>query len=227
MDPETPRLPDSTVVPVFPLPNVVLYPGTLVPLHIFEPRYRSMVRDSSRGDGLIGMALLQAGYEEDYEGSPSIHEIGTVGRIEQLEPLADGRFTLNLVGLQRVEYHEIPSDKPYRLARVRPLPERAIDESDPRILQAKLDLLASQALLQRELSDEGEPPLILHEHVSYTLAVNGACANLPVPAEVRLELLMLDDPRERQIRASALLSEVLEKVLRLKSEGSPQNRQTN
>lgn len=207
----------STVVPVFPLPNVVLFPGTVAPLHIFEPRYREMVRDSSRGDGLIGIALLQPGYEQDYEGSPAIHPVGTVGRIEQLNPLADGRYTLNLVGLQRVEYDEIPSGKLYRLARVTPRPERQADESDPSIQRAKLDLLANQAMLQRELTGGEHPALVVNYEIPFSSAVNGACANLPVAAEIRQELLLIDDLAERERRAGRLVSEVLDRVLQLKN----------
>jgi Lon protease-like protein len=206
-----------SVVALFPLPNAVLFPGTVLPLHIFEPRYRSMVRDCSLGDGLIGIALLRPGYEKDYDGSPAIHSVGTVGRIEQLNPLADGRFTLNLVGLQRVEYHEIPSDKAYRLARVSLRPESNIDESNSRIGQLKLELLANQAMLFRELSDGELPALVLSDETPYSVAVNGACANLPVPGELRQKLLLVDDLDERQRRVSHLIGEVLDHVLQLKA----------
>jgi hypothetical protein len=207
------------VVPVFPLPNVVLFPGTVVPLHIFEPRYRRMVRDSSHGDGLIGLALLRPGSEEQPGGAPAIHPVGTLGRIERLTPLADGRFDLNLVGLARVEYREVKSDKPYRLAAVRALDEREVDEEDPQILRAKLDLLAAQTLLARELEGQDIETLIVDERLPFAVTVNGACANLPVTAELRQELLLLDDIVERQRRVSRLVSSLLESVLRLKGQG--------
>ncbi len=217
MERETTSSEIPSVVPIFPLPNVVLFPGTMLPLHIFELRYREMVRDSSRDDGLIGIALLQPGYEENYEGSPAIHPVGTVGRIEQLNPLPDGRYTLNLVGLERVEYDEIPSGKLYRLARVTPRPERQADESDAAIQRAKLDLLANQALLQRELTGGEHPALVVNYEIPFCCAVNGACANLPVAAEIRQELLLIDDLAERERTASRLVSEVLDRVLQLKN----------
>lgn len=74
--------------PVFPLPNAVLFPDTVLPLHIFEPRYRQMIHDAANGDGRIAVALLEPGYEEEYEGAPAFHRVGTVGRIENLEQLA-------------------------------------------------------------------------------------------------------------------------------------------
>jgi len=209
--------PLPTIVPLFPLPNVVLFPGTVLPLHIFEPRYREMVRDSARGDGLIGMVLLRPGADEVTGGSPPIHSVGTVGRIEQLTSLPDGRFTLNLVGLARVGYSELLSDKSYRQAGITVLSENEVDEADPEVVRAKLDLLAAQAMLAHELEGAETPTLFVDERLSFTHAVNGACAGLPGNAEQRQELLELDDLFERQRRVSRLISSLLESVLRLKS----------
>ena len=69
-------------MPVFPLPDLVFFPGTVVPLHIFEHRYRGMVRDAAAGERLVGLALLRPGFEQDYDGTPEIHPVGTVGIIE-------------------------------------------------------------------------------------------------------------------------------------------------
>ena len=73
------ELPD--IIPVFPLPNVVLFPRVQLPLHIFEPRYRAMVRDVMEADPpLIGMALLRGDWQEQYEGNPQVFPVGCVGR---------------------------------------------------------------------------------------------------------------------------------------------------
>ena len=204
------------LVPVFPLPNAVLFPHTRLPLHVFEPRYRAMVRDATAGEGLIAVALLCPGFEEDYEGSPAYHPVGTVGRVEELERLPDGRFNLTLVGMERVELQEIPSEKPYRIARATRRPERVVDESAPGLLEAKLDLMASQGYLLRELAEASVPGIILDERLPFETAVNGACANLPVEPHLRQELLELDDPRDRRSRAAEMIEEVLEAVLKLK-----------
>jgi Lon protease-like protein len=66
-------------IPIFPLPNAVLFPNVFMPLHIFEPRYRAMVSDALAGDRIIGMVLLRAGFERDYEGRPAIFPIGCAG----------------------------------------------------------------------------------------------------------------------------------------------------
>jgi Lon protease-like protein len=72
-------------IPLFPLPNVVLFPNVFLPLHIFEPRYRAMVADALDGDRLIGMVLLRPGWEGDYEGRPPVFPIGCAGLISQRE----------------------------------------------------------------------------------------------------------------------------------------------
>ena len=60
-------------IPIFPLPNAVLFPNVFLPLHIFEPRYREMVADALQGDRIIGMVLLRPGWEADYDGRPAIY----------------------------------------------------------------------------------------------------------------------------------------------------------
>jgi len=91
-------LPD--VIPVFPLPNVVFFPRMPLPLHVFEPRYRAMVRDASHGGRLIGMALLRGEWQQDYYGTPPIFATGTVGEMVRVEELSDGRFNIVLLGLR-------------------------------------------------------------------------------------------------------------------------------
>ena len=68
-------------VPIFPLPNVVLFPSALLPLHIFEPRYRAMVVDALEGERLIGMVMLQPGWEADYDRAPRVYRVGCAGFI--------------------------------------------------------------------------------------------------------------------------------------------------
>lgn len=91
-------LPD--VIPLFPLPNVVFFPRMPLPLHVFEPRYRAMVRDAARGARLVGMALLRAEWEAEYCGTPPIFTVGTVGEMVRVEELPDGRFNIVLRGLR-------------------------------------------------------------------------------------------------------------------------------
>lgn len=114
---------DLSAVPLFPLPNVVLFPRAVLPLHIFEPRYRAMTADVLRGDRQIAMALLKPGWEKNYYSRPDIEPIVCVGRILTHEALPDGCYNFLLQGQARAR---ILSERPggaYRVARLQPLAE--------------------------------------------------------------------------------------------------------
>jgi len=117
-EPEQFPLPD--IVPIFPLPMVVFFPETYLPLHIFEPRYREMVQEASAHDQCIGMALLKEGWEDQYEEAPPIYAIGCVGRIISCHKLADGCYNIVLQGVQRCTYQEQTVITNYRQARITP-----------------------------------------------------------------------------------------------------------
>jgi Lon protease-like protein len=109
-----------TTIPLFPLPGVVLLPGTLLPLHVFEPRYRQMVEDALAGDRTIGMAMLKPGAESD-QGSSPVHAIGGAGEIIESEKLDDGRYNILLEGKYRYRILDETASSPYRVARVETL----------------------------------------------------------------------------------------------------------
>src|SRR5215471_15551317 len=135
-------------IPIFPLPNVVLFPNVFLPLHIFEPRYRQMVDASLNGDRIIGMVLLRPGWERDYEGRPSVYPIGCSGVMTHVERLADGRYNLVLRGVERFRVVEEDHAKSYRRAIVDPLGDPALAGSDRDILRtcrAKLESLLTPA----------------------------------------------------------------------------------
>ena len=152
-------------LPVFPLPNVVFFPKTYLPLHIFEPRYRSMVADASNGSRHIAMALLKEGWETDYYGNPAIYSTLCVGRIMSVQPLPDGRSNILLQGLERCEIQEEHFEKPYREATIHLTPRleeerlpadvrRALVELLGRYLQAREDSTAWQGFFRDDVSDE-------------------------------------------------------------------------
>ena len=116
-------LPDE--LPVFPLPNAVLFPGTTLPLYVFEPRYRQMVEDVLRHGRWLAVALLRPGFEADYEGSPEFHEMGGAGFLVRSNRLEDGRYEIVLEGRTRVRLEEVPSARLYRMARAVPSPEES------------------------------------------------------------------------------------------------------
>lgn len=135
----------SGSVPLFPLPNVVLFPGRSLPLHVFEPRYRAMVADALAGERLIAMALLAPGWEPDYHGNPPVHEVVGIGRITACARLPDGKYNLTLAGLSRARIVGLEKDKPYRLARVEPFRSAG----DPAALGRFPDALRALAALCR------------------------------------------------------------------------------
>ncbi len=89
-------------VRLFPLPNLVMFPHVLQPLHIFEPRYVAMLEDALADDRLIAMALLAPGWETDYEGRPPVYPVGCLGKVATHQRLEDGRYNLLLHGVGRV-----------------------------------------------------------------------------------------------------------------------------
>jgi Lon protease-like protein len=113
----------SGKVPLFPLPGSVLFPGTLLPFHIFEPRYRRMIREVAPRERLIGVALFRPGWEADYQGRPPVRDVVGIGRIVRLQRLAAGRFNIVLEGLfrGRIRSEEPVGMHPYRVALIEPL----------------------------------------------------------------------------------------------------------
>jgi Lon protease-like protein len=115
-------------IPLFPLPEVSLFPDVSRPFLIFEPRYREMVADALKGDRIIGMVWLEPGHEAEYEGRPPIRDVGCAGRIAEYEQLPDGRYIILLRGLTTFRIVREDQRKPYRLARIEPLPELLSDK---------------------------------------------------------------------------------------------------
>ncbi len=120
----------TDLLPLFPLPNVVLFPNVFLPLHIFEPRYREMVADAIAADRMIGMVLLRAGWEHEYEGRPPVYPVGCSGVITHFERLDDGRFNIVLRGIERFRIVDEQHDRTYRRAVIEPLPDRPLAEGD-------------------------------------------------------------------------------------------------
>jgi uncharacterized protein len=111
---------------VFPLPSAVLFPHTVIPLHIFEPRYRDLVRDALATDRVLALGQLEPGWEGKYEGRPPLQPVLCAGVIAWDEQLEDGRYNILLQGVCRVErVEELSADKLYREVRARVLPEPA------------------------------------------------------------------------------------------------------
>jgi Lon protease-like protein len=134
---EPPAIVLPATIPLFPLPDVVLFPDVSLPLRIYEPRYRALMADALKGNRLIGMVLLQPGHEAEYEGRPPIFAIGCVGIITQEEQLPNGEYTFVLRGLQKFRVTGENPGGAYRVASITPLPEAALNASQADEIRAE------------------------------------------------------------------------------------------
>jgi Lon protease-like protein len=186
-------------LPLFPLPDVVHFPRTVLKLHVFEPRYRQLVRDLAERDERlrwIGMVLLEPGArDEGFGAEPPIFREGTAGRLVDVEALPDGRSNIVLQGDFRflVEREIDDLSTPYRQAVVRPLEEMVVDEGDSGVLAVRREILEVAEVLDREMGERFPlrlPDLkSLVEGGSFETLVNSLAAELDLPARRKLALL--------------------------------------
>jgi hypothetical protein len=206
----------SSRLKVFPLPSAVLFPHTALPLHIFEPRYRALVKDCLEGDQVMALAQLAPGWDADYQGRPPMLPICCAGLLAWHEELPDGRYNILLQGLVRARIlAEPPSSKPYREVRVKVLADAPyVGPEEELVRQALLELStqvppgAAEALLQLAAKTSG-----------------GALADVVAgsvieDAERRQQVL---DETDVSSRLRSVLSEVGELLARLGA-GRPQGR---
>jgi Lon protease-like protein len=180
-------------IPLFPLPNAVLFPNVFLPLHIFEPRYRAMVGDALDGDRIIGMVLLQPGYQSGYEGRPPVFPIGCAGVITRAERLDDGRYNMILRGLERFRIEREDADRPYRVAHISALPEQVPDEdrTELRRFRHRIEALLIAAV-ERTGAQPRFPPAVPDEDL-----INGLAQHLELDPLERQALLERDGALNR------------------------------
>lgn len=191
---------------LFPLPNMVLFPHVVQPLHVFEPRYRQLTADALAGDRLIALTLLQPGWEDEYEGRPAVHSVACLGRVVADQLLPDGRYNLLVRGISRLKLlDEVPDERPYRTARAElltdgPLPTLA----DAKRLRAEL----AEQVLPR-FAATGPAREQLRELFAGELPLGALCDilsfALPLPVEHKQALLELLDVPKRAKRLLELL----------------------
>ena len=158
-------------IPIFPLPNVVLFPTAFLPLHIFEPRYRAMLADALAGDRIIGMTLLQQGFEADPHSRPPVYSIGCAGVITHAERLPDGRSNVVLRGLEKFRVVAEDHSREYRVATVEALPETTSTADRTALHQhrQRLETLLIAAI-ERGGADPRFPPAIADDDLVNALA---------------------------------------------------------
>lgn len=197
------------IIPLFPLPNVVMFPDVLLPLHIFEERYREMTKDALERQKLIGMVLLQKGWERDYEGSPPVFPVGCVGEIVQEERLPDGKYNIVLHGLSRFHLQsEIKARTPYRQASVLLMENSAkeLENEDTEDLRRKVLAFCAEILIEFQMQNL----LPYASSLSAEQLFDTAAFYLNIPVEKKQELLSQSNLLQR---GNLLLEIVKERVL--------------
>ncbi|MGH7933531.1 MAG: LON peptidase substrate-binding domain-containing protein [Candidatus Binataceae bacterium] len=182
-------LPD--IIPIFPLPNFVLFPHVNVPLHIFEPRYREMVTAVSQSHGIIGMMMLKGEWERDYYANPDLYEIGCAGKIRGMVRLPDGRFNLVLEGIREFRVLREFRQHSYREAHVQWCPESAL-ELDGLAMSSLRDLLSG---FLGEAAREVWKSMVEEQGLAGADLINFLCFHLDVSPIEKQTLLEARDAR--------------------------------
>jgi Lon protease-like protein len=193
--------------PVFPLPNVVLFPKTMLALHVFEPRYRLMMDEVIKGGQSVVIALLKPGWEADYYGTPELHPVASIGKIVQHQELADGRYNITLHGEAKVHIESFDRAHPFRIARVRRLLENnAWGEAEGAAAQAR-ELLA---LFRRFNEGQGaalDLAQVFGAHMGPDAVLNSISMHLNVEPAVKQRLLELETTEQRYRAVFQFLSD--------------------
>ena len=185
------------IVPIFPLPNVVLFPKTLVPLHIFEERYRTMTQEALEGDGSIALVLLRDGWENDYYQSPEVYEIACLGRIETHEELDDGKYNIVMSGVKRVRLIRELDHEPYRLAEIEQIQDPLYDDDSDDIVRRR-NRLAGLFTRYTELATAGKYRAVeLVPQLDFEALVNMVASTLSLPVQQKQSLLEMGDLVQR------------------------------
>lgn len=216
-DEHRPLAPEALkALPVFPLPRVVFFPGSVLPLHVFEPRYRDMMEHclSPEGHGAMAIATLADGWEDDYEGNPPIHGIACAGRIVEHQRRPDGRFDLILAGLHRVRLNELPMDDVrFRRAEATLLEDRTPD-AVRQLLPSVMATAASVASLVRETYPDFS--LGLDDNPAPGLLADRIADRLVTETDARQRLLEAQDVK---VRMAHLVDELVELLAHLRGQG--------
>ena len=197
------------MTPIFPLPNVVFFPHTFLPLYIFEPRYRAMIADVLDGDRMIVVVLMRGARSPAEE--QAVHQLGCVGRVTVVEDLPDGRYSIVLHGLSRVEIGPlIKSGSGYCEAHIRLRGEMIPDLQDPEVAESKSSFLLT-ARRYGELVLGGDYALdLLSDGAPYPTIVNRVAGLVQRGVADKQALLTIDDIEERAARLAGWMTNDVE-----------------
>ncbi len=176
---------------LFPVPNLVMFPHVLQPLHIFESRYRAMTKDALDGDRLIAMAVLAPGWETEYENQPLLYPVACLAQIVNSQQLEDGRYHLLLQGLGRVNIREeFSQPRPFRVAKAEFLIECGNPEGagQRRVLKSKI-LDAVGETVSHAMQQHAQIEKTLGEAPALGVLVDILAYSLALPLKLKAEML--------------------------------------
>lgn len=210
--------PLTQTIPLFPL-DMVLFPGMMLPLHIFEPRYRKMVQDCVAKELPFGLVWAE---EEPLALPEEQPLIGTLAKITDVEQLEDGRFNINTVGIERFRVRSLSYDEPYLVGTVEPSPARdgasgaALRQRAPleRLLAryiALLNKIADNEIRQQDIPDDAAT-------LGYMVAVYYQCQNWR--KQELLAINSIPDLMEREIELLRVEIPIIENTLHLMAHGN-------
>lgn len=203
-------------MPMFPLGSV-LFPSLVLPLHIFEPRYRALIRDVLDGDREFGVCLIERGAEVGGEDVRTT--IGTVAQVHEAEELPDGRWAVVAVGVRRIRVERWLPDDPYPRAEVVDLPDPAPSDSEVDVLPEVVARLRTALARAAELGDTAVPATV-ELSTDAALASHQASALAPIATIDQHALLSAETVGLRLARLHDLLGDAIEVLdLRLAAEG--------
>lgn len=203
--------------PIFPLPSVAFFPHVLLPLHIFEPRYRRLTADALAGERFIAMAQLKPGWEKRADDTPPIYDHVCLGHITAEEQLADGRYYLVLQGMARARVvMEESVDLPYRVGRLEIRPDRLLPSSVVNRDNRRREIMEAF----RDLYPRAELDKLLHESVDAPVSLGLVCdivaSAIKLSPEQTQEILAEEDV---DLRSDLVLARLRE--LRRRAQGPP------
>jgi Lon protease-like protein len=203
-------IPEDDPIPIFPLSNVVLFPGLQIPLHVFEPRYRQMVEAAMAGDKRIGMVVVRpesGGDSAAMGGDPPVYAVGCAGIITNCQAQPDGRYNIVLLGTRRFRISEEETgsaDRLYRVARIKSLEDALSPVEAPRI--AALRSRVSELLVEllriedpKRAEDASPTKLAQLDDVVFTNALCNAITLQPRDKQQLLEADAIGSRLERLV----------------------------
>ena len=199
----------SGKVRVFPLPAVSLFPGVVLPLHIYEPRYRALVESALDSDQLIAMATLKPGWQSDYHGRPPLEPTACLGKIATHHRFEDGKYNLLVVGVARIQLNEElePPEafRRYNAKLLQEVTETSVSELTP--IHDELVNLFRKALPSADIPEQLQR--LLDPDTPLSLLADLTAYSLPISHEAKLRALAETNVKKRSEKLIVAVNELV------------------